>query len=407
MSDISENMTVDTTSFQDALTRTRILDSATAARWVSDAEDGDVVRLARRMIAANLLTRHQAREILQGRWRKLIVDNYVLQDILGFGGMGTVFSAKHLESNELVAIKLLGDKFKHDPGMRARFRLEGRAGQRIDHPRLVRTFELGVVEDLYGETDFMVMELFRGVTLLEGINFSGGPIRWDAAADIISQTAEGLAYLHENKMVHRDVKPDNVLIDREGRAKVLDFGLTLANASAYEDEFSLAMIFGHDCLGTADFISPEQADDSLLADGRSDIYSLGCTLYVALTAQMPFAAPTRAETIRRHREQPPKRVDEINEKVPTKLADLVQRMMSKNPDERPQNAGEIQEALKPFCRRRNWMFDYMDVIERRVRLRHAAAGKQSSSSQADRPTAVSAQGETEAMGNADRNEGAK
>lgn len=359
----------------------------------------DEMQVAKHAVLKELLTLFQAEEILNGRSRKLIVNDYVLVDILGYGGMGTVYIGRHRESGEQVAIKLLGEQTKHDAGIRARFQLEARAGMKLDHPKLVKTLELGTLQELYGDTEFMVMELVQGVTLLEGINFSNGPMKWDAASDVICQAADGLQYLHDIGMVHRDVKPDNILIEVDGNAKLLDFGLTLADESGFDEEFSLAMIFGHDCLGTADYIPPEQSADSLKVDHRADIYSLGCTMYTALTAKRPFPGLKRGATVKAHRTEPRPIVAEKNPKVPQELSDIILKMMSVDPDERPQSMTELRELLTPFRKRRNWAFEFSQVlIQRREMRKRYISESRARSNQSQRPTTVNSRGETETPG---------
>jgi len=365
-------------AFSEQLLKSRILPDAVVQKFIAtpDAQAAtDAVALARLAIRDKLVTRYQAEEILQERGRRLRVNDYVLLDVLGYGGMGLVFVGRHFTRNDRVAIKLLGEQFKHDVGMRTRFQMEAKAGMGLDHPGLVRTIELGVRTDLYGTTDFMVMELFEGVTLLEGISFSNGPMKWDATCDVACQAAKGLAHLHAQGMIHRDVKPDNILVDADGQAKLLDFGLTLVNRPGEDDEFSLAMIFGHECLGTADYIPPEQSLDSTNVDGRADIYSLGCSLYVSLTAQRPFPRDTRPAIVAAHRTDPRPRVDAVNPTVPRELVDHIERMMAIDPQDRPQTMEEVRELLQPFRRRRRWAFAFDQVIARRKELKRALVTK--------------------------------
>jgi serine/threonine-protein kinase len=196
-------------------------------------------------------------------------------------------------------------------------------------------------------------------------------MKWDATCDIICQAAKGLDYLHARRMVHRDVKPDNILVDSRGHARLLDFGLTLLNTQGSEEEFSLSMIFGHDCVGTADYIAPEQSLDSMSVDCRADVYSLGCSLYVCLTARRPFPRENRAATVQAHRTDPRPRVDAINPAVPLELADVIERMMAIDPDQRPASMAAVRELLKPFRRRRPWAFEFQKVLHRRKELRRA------------------------------------
>lgn len=391
-------------SFADQLTKIRIVPVDQVRAFLSlpmIQQTEDVLTIAKLAIREKLLTRFQAEELLQGRGRQLRVSEYVLQDVLGYGGMGLVYLANKYDDPEhpAVAIKLLSEQFKHDSGMRARFHMEAKAGLRMNHPRLVRTLELGERPDLYGSTDFMVMELFEGVTLLEGISFSRGPMKWDATCDVVCQAVEGLQFLHDNEMVHRDVKPDNILVNAAGEAKILDFGLTLLNQTSCEDEFSLSMIFGQDCLGTADYIAPEQSLNSMKVDQRADIYSLGCSLYVSLTAQRPFPKESRGDTVAAHRTHPRPRVDAVNPSVPKELVDIIERMMSIDPAKRPQSMREVGALLEPFRRRRHWAFAFDQVILRRKELKRALITKSRlNSAQVERPTRLNSSAATDAPG---------
>ncbi|WP_417848280.1 serine/threonine protein kinase [Thalassoglobus sp.] len=395
-------MPTTSSTFIRQLKRSRILTAQQFQAFTNTlhlTEEVSEVQLATSAVKQKLMTRFQAEEILNGRARTLSVGDYILFDILGYGGMGTVYIAKHRETKRLVAIKLLGEQTKHDAGIRARFQLEARAGMQFDHPKLVKTLELGTLQELYGESEYMVMELVQGVTLLEGINFSKGPLKWDAAADVICQAADGLAYLHELNMVHRDVKPDNILIEVNGNSKLLDFGLTLADQGAFEEEFSLAMIFGHDCLGTADYIPPEQSLDSLNVDNRADIYSLGCTLYTALTAKRPFPGLKRPETVKAHRSHPRPLVKDLNSQAPEALSKIARRMMAINPDERPQTMQEVIELLSPYRNQRNWAFEFNQVLSQRREMRKRYISEsRTRSSQVKRATTVNSRDETETPG---------
>lgn len=395
-------MTIATSTFIDQLLKSRVRSPEEVREFVGSCRcspDADEAEIATVAVRGRFLTRFQAEEILNGRGRRLRIADLVLTDVLGFGGMGTVYVAHRSGTDERLAVKLLGEKFKHDSGMCARFRLEATAGMQLDHPRLVKTYELGKMPDLYGEIDYMVMELVEGVTLLEGVSFSDGPMKWDAACDVICQAAEGLGFLHERGMVHRDVKPDNILIDVGGEAKLLDFGLTLADQAGLEEEFSLAMIFGHDCLGTADFIPPEQSQDSLHVDGRADVYSLGCTLFLALTARRPFSGPDRTAIVRAHRDQPRPCIRDFNTQVPRELSEIVERMMSIDPQRRPQTMADVIQELTPYRKRRNWAFEFSQVLAQRRYLRRLQLSKSRIlHEQAARPTKVNSRLETDAPG---------
>jgi eukaryotic-like serine/threonine-protein kinase len=370
---------VGSSEFLEAVRRSRVvkdsaLDAALADFSPAVAEgdaSAETLQIARHLIEQNLVTRYQAKELLQGRFRRLRMEHFVIRDLLGVGGMGAVFRAYDLQRGQEVALKVLSERFKHDAGMRARFRLEARAGMRLDHPGIVKTYELGVTDDVFGEVDYATMEMFEAIALHELVGIMG-PIPVNAACDMICQAADALSHLHSQDMVHRDVKPDNVLVDRDGKVKVIDLGLTLINeaenAAPSEEEFSLAMIFGHDCLGTPDYMPPEQADDSRGADARSDVYGLGCTLFVALTAKRPFSARSGSEIIRMHKTQPPPDPGAIVETIPPEIRRAVLKMMAKSPGDRFQSMAEVRQELEKFSTRRRIDFSFSRLIHNRMAL---------------------------------------
>lgn len=366
-------MSVASSEFLDAVVRSGIVEEAavsTALETFANADSAEPSAIAQHLVNTNVLTRYQARELLQGRFRRLKLEHFVIRDILGVGGMGTVFRAFDTTRKQEVALKVLSERFKHDAGMRARFRLEARAGLRLHHPHIVKTYELGVTDDVFGEVDYTTMEPFPGIALHELVGIVGRlPVA--IACDIACQTAGALEYVHEQGLVHRDVKPDNILIDNYGTAKVIDFGLALIDEAARDEEFSLAMIFGHDCLGTPDYIPPEQASDSLSADARSDIYGLGCTLFVALTGKRPYLGSTPKEIIAAHKTQPIPDPRERVPDLPEELAGILQRMMAKAPSDRLTSMAEVREALSPLAIRQPVKFDF----DRLTRIRMQTAIK--------------------------------
>jgi serine/threonine-protein kinase len=281
--------------------------------------------------------------------------------------MGTVYRAVDMRSGAAVAVKVLSERFKHDAGMSARFRLEARLGMLACHENLVKTLALGKTDDVFGEVDYVVMELFEGIALHELVGLKG-PLDWPTACDVILQSAAALGSLHARGMVHRDVKPDNILIAADGRVKLVDFGLSFLGTDLCGEEFSLAMIFGHDCLGTADYMPPEQADDSMQADQRSDVYGLGGTLYTALTAARPYRADSRTGLIQAHRTQPRPAVREKAPSLPDAADRIVSKMMARRPEDRYPSMTAVIEALRPFAVRRPIEFDFEKLLRLRSRV---------------------------------------
>ncbi len=216
-----------------------------------------------------MLTPFQAERLLEGRYRGLVIDRYRIREVLGFGGMGCVFIAEDPESDRKVALKVLSAEHALDAGMLTRMKLEAVAGMRLHHPNIIQTYRM----DTTGAVHFLVMELVRGISLHELVALHGA-VKWQMVCDIGMQAAEALVAAHQQGIVHRDIKPANFLIEQNGVTRILDFGLALMK-DGEDEEFSLSMLFGHDCLGTPDYIAPEQTLDSKNVDGRADIYSLG------------------------------------------------------------------------------------------------------------------------------------
>ncbi|MDP6058573.1 MAG: serine/threonine-protein kinase, partial [Pirellulaceae bacterium] len=264
-----------TNDFLLLLKRSQLLqidDLQDAAVTVSQLTDPTSAEIANVLVDDGFLTRYQADRLLKGNPRGLLIDGYKVLEVLGCGGMGWVYIAEDVETHWRVALKILPEDSRQDAGTLARFRLEAQAGMMLEHPAIVHTYKMGDYEDIYGPIHFVAMELVRGVNLFEFMLMKKR-IDIGQACDIIMQTAEGLSYAHEQGLVHRDVKPENLLVCSDGTVKVLDFGLAMVDDN--DEEFSMAMIFGQDRLGTADYISPEQYVDSYQIDHRADIYSLG------------------------------------------------------------------------------------------------------------------------------------
>lgn len=355
-----------TENFMTTLRRSHLLsdDQLRIATWrYGLGELDDPQQIAGVLIDHGVLTRYQADRILQGKPRGLVVGQYKVQQILGSGGMGIVYLAEDTQSNWKAALKVLFEKHRKNPAMFARFQLEAQAGLRLTHPNILRTLEINRTEDIYGEIHYMAMEFVQGITLVELLHLRRG-IPWRQACDIICQAAEGLQYAHDQGLIHRDVKPDNLLIRSNGAVKVLDFGLAMLDENG--EEFSMAMIHGQNCLGTADYIAPEQSLDSYRIDARADIYSLGCTLYALLVGRVPFSAPSNAEKVDCHRRKRARPVREFRLDVPERVELIVRKMMAKKPENRFASASEVIRYLQPFANRESVEFDFDAVLAARA-----------------------------------------
>lgn len=309
------------------------------------------------LVNSGQLTRFQAEWLMEGTVGEFCIDQFKILNILGTGGMGWLYVAEFVETGENVALKVLTGY--QDSGILARFQIEARAGLMLNHPNIVRTYKMAQSDDVH----YVVMELVEGISAHEMVDLRK-KILWQQACDIALQAANGLQHAHEAGLVHRDVKPANLLIEQDGHVKILDFGLALLDND--DDEFSLAMITGQDCMGTADYMAPEQSLDSYNVDARADIYSLGCTLYFLLTSQVPFPEKSTSEKLKAQRTKPARSVRVFSPSVPQEIADIVKKMMAKQPGQRFESAAEVAAALAPFSLRSAAAFDFQTLLRTRM-----------------------------------------
>jgi serine/threonine protein kinase len=264
---------------------------------------------------------------------------------LGAGGMGMVYLAQHLWLERSVAVKLLPEELLRDQDAVARFRREMRAVGRLNHPLIVRATDAGEAEGI----PFLVTELVDGLDLTRLVR-QCGPLRVDDACEIVRQAAEALQYAHGQGLVHRDVKPSNIMLTRDGAVKLLDFGLARGR------EVLTTLTCSGTFLGTLDYMAPEQAGDSRNVDIRADLYSLGCTLYFLLTGQAPFggaAYATPAGKLRGHLENPPPAIERLRARLPLRVLGTIERLMAKRPEDRFAAPVELAQALGPCSCRAN------------------------------------------------------
>ncbi|MDP6445971.1 MAG: serine/threonine-protein kinase [Pirellulaceae bacterium] len=315
--------------------------------WEHDLREMDsAINAAKVLLKKRVITRYQARQILRGRGSSLVVDRYRLLCPVGSGGMGEVFAAAETDSSWQVAIKLLNEDRRKDQGMRSRFQMEAEAGMRLKHPNILRTIEINPLKDEHGNGFYVVMELVKGVSVRELLALHR-PISVGQVCDIIIQAASGLHAAHGAGLVHRDVKPENLLVRTDGSVKVCDFGLALLDEN--DEEFSMAMIMGQNRLGTADYVAPEQIIDSYNVDRHADIYSLGCVMFHWVTGKSPFRGKATVDTLMRHLKAPLPGLPEalIDGQAPTmRFAVLLERMTDKAARNRPQTAAELAAELE-------------------------------------------------------------
>src|SRR3954453_9070036 len=307
--------------------------SAVAAEPISDEI------LGQRLVDLGYLNRWQVEQLKEGR-TKFNLGPYRIVNAIGQGGMGHVFKAEHKLLGRIEAIKVL-PKSKSTPEAVAAFQREIRAQAQLDHPNLVRVS----YADFEGDTYFFVTEYVPGTDLRKLVR-RNGPLPYAIAATIISQAAEGLHYAHRRGLVHRDVKPGNLLVTPDGRTKITDLGLAwflmeeLAGGGRTGKSGSL--------VGTADYLAPETIRQPEKVVPVSDVYSLGCTLYYAVTGKVPFPGGTTADKIRRHLDETPLNPLHFNPDLPSGFCDAIAAMMDKNPDTRTPTAAAVVELLRPW-----------------------------------------------------------
>ncbi len=302
------------------------------------------------LVRQGWLTPFQAQQVFQGKAGQLVLGSYLLLEPLGKGGSGQVYKARHIRMQRLVAIKLLRPELVKDADATQRFYREIEVTSRMSHPNLVHAYEAGPM----GNALVLVMEYVAGIDLDRMVRDSGAlPV--SQACDYIRQAAEGLQYAHTQGLIHRDIKPSNLLVAKTqggpspGLVKILDLGLArLQQPAANSATKNLTMIGGAGVMmGTPDYMAPEQALDLHSADIRSDIYSLGCTLFFLLTGQPPFPAATLAEKLIKHQQAEPP-FDLLPRTVPPDVQTALRKMLAKAGPQRYQTPGEVAAALKPF-----------------------------------------------------------
>jgi eukaryotic-like serine/threonine-protein kinase len=277
----------------------------------------------------------------------LVHPRYQILQLVGLGGMGAVYKAEHRLMGRLVALKVISRELIRDASAVPRFRQEVRAAARLTHPNIVTAFDA----EEAGGCHFLVMEYVEGVNLARLVQ-ARGPLSVARTCGFLRQAALGLQHAHAQGMVHRDIKPHNLMITPQGQIKILDFGLArfareqnrLVSQEVTEKRITLV----GEVIGTPDYLAPEQARDACGVDARADLYSLGCTAYFLLTGQVPFPADTALQKLFLHCEQEPAPVEALRPEVPWSVAEVVRKLMAKKPENRYQTAGEVALAFEPF-----------------------------------------------------------
>jgi serine/threonine protein kinase len=308
---------------------------------------GDPEAVADHLVVSGRLSRFQAGKLLRGMAVGLVLGPFHVLAPIGKGGMGTVYLARDSRSDQLVALKVLPPKrAREEERVLTRFRREMEMCRRVAHPHLAWAYEVGVCQGVH----YIALEYIPGKSLYRLVG-DNGPLEVPRAARLFAEVASALDHAHNQGLVHRDLKPSNIIITPHDHAKVLDLGLALVQGEGPSDR---EVIGGRGyVVGTMDYIAPEQAENSATVDSRSDIYSLGCTLYFALTGQPPFAGGSALEKIQRHRTGEPTPVPQLNPAVPPAFIGLLRKMMAKNPEQRFATAAEVEEKLRAWSSTEN------------------------------------------------------
>ncbi len=334
--------------FVELLRKSQLVDDErlqTALKAAGSETSSEPKALADLLIKQGVLTPFQASLLINGKWRGFLIANgkYKLLQLLGIGGMGKVYLCEHIRMKRLVALKVLPLDQLKDQDAVARFTREAVAAAALNHPNIVKAYDL----DQDGSLHFLVMEYVDGSSLHEIIK-KHGPMEIARACHYIAQASQGLQHAHEAGWVHRDIKPGNLLLDRGGTVKLLDMGLARLFQTKAGERLN-DRLDSNTVLGTADYLSPEQAVNSSDVDIRADIYSMGATLYYLLAGRAPFERGTITEKLQAHQQKEPDPITELRSDVPPGLVAVLKKMMAKKPVHRFQTPAAVAEAMAPWA----------------------------------------------------------
>jgi len=309
----------------------------------------DAREIAKALASWKLLTRFQARMLLAGGATGFFIGPYRILDQLGQGGMGRVYKAMHRTMNRVVALKVLAPQVVESERAQELFLREVQAAAQLSHPNIVMAFDANEQDGRH----YLAMEYVDGPNL-ERYVMKHGSLPVGLACEIVFQTANGLQYAFEKGMIHRDIKPANLLLHQEPGAdtiqvKILDFGLARLHHPSEADGSESILMKQNTVMGTPDFLSPEQSRNLHATDIRSDLYSLGCTLYYLLTGRVPFPGGSTLDKVIRQNGELAQPIEELRPDVPKHVRAIVHQLLAKNPDDRFQTPDELMDALAPHA----------------------------------------------------------
>lgn len=358
-------MTVDFTTFLQKLSDSGIL-SAGEINALRDGQPGqpdDATHAARELVRKHKLTNYQFEILCEGSAEPLSIGDYLILDRIGEGGMGIVFRVRHRATQAIHACKILPAQLTDNETAVRRFQREIRTATRLSHPNIVATNDSGEVDG----THFLTMEYVEGYNLAAFVRKHGALPVW-TVMDCVVPICRGVAYAHSQNVIHRDIKPSNVLIDGNGTVRVLDMGL--ARLLTDPDEGSTAETITDltqhgSVLGTADYMAPEQALNAKNADERTDIYSLGCTLFFLLAGRTIYPGDTAMEKFVAHREHSLPSLIGLQDRVPPELDTLFQRLVAKSPEDRPQHMRHVLDELESIRNEHQYSWAMRRIVARR------------------------------------------
>ncbi|MSU80297.1 MAG: serine/threonine protein kinase [Gemmataceae bacterium] len=312
-------------------------------RALPKEKHGDVAAIGDCLMQAGKLTRFQLHMLGQGITVGLQLGPYQLLTPLGRGGMGTVYLALDPRVNQHIALKILPPKLaKAEQRLLARFQREMELSRKVNDPHLARTLDAGVNQNIH----YIAMEYIPGRTLYRLVT-SQGALSVGRTAHLFSEIATGLSHAHALGLIHRDMKPSNIMVTPHGHAKVLDLGLAVTEGEEVDD---IEVVGGKGYIvGSIDYMAPEQTRDPMGVDARADLYALGCCIYFALTGRPPFPEGKIFAKVRAHRHEEPLPLASLNKEVPAAFAQIVHKLLAKTPTERYASATELAAALTPFA----------------------------------------------------------
>ncbi len=331
--------------FVHCLTASGLMSAADVASFEAalppEGKPKDAETLARSLVKAGKLTKYQAQAVYQGKIKGLVFDEYVVLDKIGEGGMGVVVKAQHRRMKRVVAIKMLPAATVKSPEAVQRFYREVEAAAKLTHANIVTAYDAREQAGIH----YLIMEFVDGKDLAAMVK-EHGPLGVREAVDCILQAARGLQYAHEQGIVHRDIKPGNLLLDKKGTVKILDMGLARIAGTAAVLGGPERLTTTGEVMGTCDYMSPEQALDAHDTDHRTDIYALGCTLYRLLTGQSLYKGETLMQVLLAHRENPIPSLCEARPDVPPPLDTVFRKMVAKQAEDRQQSMAEVIAELE-------------------------------------------------------------